>query len=425
MTPKTVAIATDIWTANYPSKAVGSCSTTPQVGGRAVTSDFGQGGFLAAVLAALGLLGARRRAARVTTLAATVAACIGLVACSGGSEGTPPLDAGHAKDARARDAQPDAKGRVDVSTARDSGADVGEVSAVDSGGDSALRVAPLVAPPNQWTWTYIPGSACADGSQTGFAINPASPASTDTLVFLEGGGACWDGTSCWGPVSSAFYVATGYGQAAFQTDPQVAAIYLLNRANTANPFRDKNIVYIPYCTGDVFAGSNVTTLSYAGVSHETHFVGYDNLTLFLRYITATFPDTSRLWLAGDSAGGFGAALNFEHVQGALPKARVDVIDDSGQPVEPGPGRWAVWSNAWNMQLPAGCPGCKTDPGAFVDYYSAKYPQQRFGLISYAYDTVISPFMGLTLAEFQPELYALAGHMDVAWPDGHYFVIGAA
>ena len=69
---------------------------------------------------------------------------------------------------------------------------------------------------------------CADGSQTGFAINPAPTPSNDALIFLEGGGACWDGTTCWGPVSTAFYVATGYGEAAFETDPQLPAIYLLD-----------------------------------------------------------------------------------------------------------------------------------------------------------------------------------------------------
>ncbi len=263
---------------------------------------------------------------------------------------------------------------------------------------------------------------CADGSQTGFAINPAPTPSNDALIFLEGGGACWDGTTCWGPVSTAFYVATGYGEAAFETDPQLPAIYLLDRTNTVNPFRDMNIVYVPYCTGDVFAGDNVTTLEYLGVSHVTHFKGYENLGLFLAYVAATFPDLSRVWLAGDSAGGFGAALNFEHVQTALPRARVDVLDDSGQPIAPAAGLWTTWSNAWNIQLPAACSGCKAGPGAFVSYYSGRYPNQRFGLISYQYDIVISPFMDISLTQFNTELYALAADMDSGWPNGHYFII---
>jgi len=339
--------------------------------------------------------------------------CLALTACSGGAASTTSKgDAGsHNADSSV--------GPVKVT-------DAGLAADAPRGSpDASPAVAPLVVPANQWTWTDIPGAACADGTQTGFAVNPAASASKDVLIFLEGGGACWDGTSCWGPVSTSFYVATGYGQAAFATDPQVAAIYLLDRTNASNPFADKNIVYVPYCTGDVFSGSRVTSLDYLGISHETHFVGYENLTIYLRYVAATFPDAERVWLAGDSAGGFGAALNFEHVQNALPGTRVDVLDDSGQPIQPGPGLWTTWMTAWNMQLPAGCSTCATGPGALADYYTTKYPSQRFGLISYAHDTVISPFMGLTLGQFNTELLALAAHMDASWTDGHYFIIPGA
>jgi hypothetical protein len=270
----------------------------------------------------------------------------------------------------------------------------------------------------------IPGAACLDGSETGIAINPAPTPSDDLLIFMEGGGACWDGTSCWGPVSTSFYVATGYGSLEYATDPQ-AALYILDRSNAANPFKDMNMVFIPYCTGDVLAGDRVTTLDYLGISHATHFVGYDNITVFLRSIAATFPHVSHAWLSGDSAGGFGAALNWEHVQDALPAAKVEVLDDSGQPIEPAPGRWATWEAAWNLQLPAGCPGCKTDPGAFVAYYSAKYPNQRFGLVSYQYDIVISPFMDLTLTQFNTELLGLAANMDSSWTNGKYFIIAGS
>jgi hypothetical protein len=291
--------------------------------------------------------------------------------------------------------------------------------------DAPPSVPPLDASAGAWTWVDVPGSSCADGTPTGFAINPAPAGSPGLLLFLEGGGACWDATTCWGPVSTAFYVQTGYDQLAFETDPQVAAIYLLDRANPANPFAAMNMVYVPYCTGDVFAGNRVTTLSYLGIGHETHFVGYENLGLYLEYVRSTFPGANRVWLAGDSAGGFGAALNFDHVQRALPNARVDVLDDSGQPIEPAPGLWSTWTAAWNVQLPQGCTACATSVGAFVDEYRTLYPGHRFGLVSYEYDTVISTFMGLSLPQFQTELYGLAAHVDATWPDARYFVLPGA
>ena len=85
----------------------------------------------------------------------------------------------------------------------------------------------------------------------------------------------------------------------------------------------------------------------------------------------------------------------------------------------------MWIDAWNAQLPAGCPGCKTDPGAFVDYFQGNYPSSRFGLVSYQYDTVISTFMGLSLTQFNTELLGLASNMDAHWPNGHYFIIQGA
>jgi Pectinacetylesterase len=304
--------------------------------------------------------------------------------------------------------------------------DAGSTKSDDSGilhkeaGAGLPKVTPLSAPPNQWTWSYIPGTQCLDGSQTGFAINPATTPTNDVLLFFEGGGACWDATTCWGPVSTSFYVATGYGQAEFETDPQVD-LYILDRTSTVNPFANMNMIFVPYCSGDVFSGNKQTTLSYVGVDHATSFVGYENVTLFLAYLAATYPDAANVWLAGDSAGGFGAALNFEHAQSSLPSAKVQVLDDSGQPIAPAAGMWSTWMSAWNMQLPSACTSCQTGPGAFVDYYAMKYPNQRFGLLSYTYDLVIAPFMGLTETQFNMELMSLAGDIDQQWPNGHYFI----
>jgi hypothetical protein len=183
-----------------------------------------------------------------------------------------------------------------------------------------------------------------------------------------------------------------------------------------------NMVYVPYCTGDVHAGDNVVTYNYLGVDHVTHHVGSRNLTAILQHLAATFRATTRIWLAGDSAGGFGAAINFGRVQDAFPGARVDVLDDSGQPIQPDPMRWPLWRAAWNIHFPPDCANCANDIGAFVDYYRDRYPGHRFGLISYTNDSVITTFMGLTAPQFNTELTALGSHMDATWPTGHYYFI---
>ena len=182
-------------------------------------------------------------------------------------------------------------------------------------------------------------------------------------------------------------------------------------------------MYVPYCTGDSYSGDKATILTYLGIEHETHFVGHRNMALYLSRLIATFSQAKRVWLAGDSAGGFGASFSFGTVQEAFgSKARVD---DSGQPIDPAPATWAQWRSAWNMQLPADCPACQNGPSGFVDYYRSKYPKNRFGLISYEYDIVIAPFMNLTLGEFHTELTTLLDHFDASFTNGRYFVLPGA
>jgi hypothetical protein len=65
------------------------------------------------------------------------------------------------------------------------------------------------------------------------------------------------------------------------------------------------------------------------------------------------------------------------------------------------------------------------PAGYVDYYRVKYPGSHYGLISFEYDTVIAPFMNISLATFHDELYAMADHVDATWPNGRYFVIAGA
>jgi hypothetical protein len=80
----------------------------------------------------------------------------------------------------------------------------------------------------------------------------------------------------------------------------------------------------------------------------------------------------------------------------------------------------LWRQAWNVHIPADCPACVDDIGAFIDYYRQHYPGHRFGLLSYTNDSVITTFMNLTPTQFNTELNALADHMDSTWPDGKYF-----
>lgn len=100
---------------------------------------------------------------------------------------------------------------------------------------------------------------------------------------------------------------------------------LFNRQGFGNPFKDYNDVFVPYCTGDLHAGTKVTTYGSKATSH----VGFLNMSAYLKRLVPTFPDAERIFLFGSSAGGFGVGVNWYRVQGAFPAARVDLVLLSG------------------------------------------------------------------------------------------------
>ena len=55
--------------------------------------------------------------------------------------------------------------------------------------------------PEKWTWVPFADAKCRDGSSTGIAVNPSS-GSDKLMIFLQGGGACFNATTCAGNPSS-------------------------------------------------------------------------------------------------------------------------------------------------------------------------------------------------------------------------------
>jgi hypothetical protein len=200
---------------------------------------------------------------------------------------------------------------------------------------------------------------------------------------------------------------------------------VFNRADMRNPFRDASFVFVPYCTGDIHTGNRVTTHRWGGRPYVTYHVGYHNLEVFLRRLVPTFPDVDRIWLMGASAGGFGVAMNWEHVQSAFPMARVDVLDDSGPPLSPPGPRWALLRDAWDMHYPPACTGCALSMDALTDYYLARYPApHRFALLSYVRDLTITAYLGVTQEVFEQSLLGMARtHLDGHANAAYYFLPG--
>lgn len=250
----------------------------------------------------------------------------------------------------------------------------------------------IQAPNETWTWVPFDDAFCANGSTTGIGVN-LTDKSKNVIIFMMGGGACWNQLTCY--LAKTAVNLDGYGEAKFNSDVNgVLASSLFDRDDPENPTKDFSFVFVPYCTGDVHSGN--AEQEYGG--KKTKHAGFANMTAYLSRIVPTFPDATRVVLSGSSAGGFGAGMNWWRTQKAFGSIRVDMIDDSGPPL-PAPylseDRENEWRNAWNLNgsLPPDCPDCKDSLSALITYYTEKFTTQRAALLSYTKDNVISAFYG--------------------------------
>jgi hypothetical protein len=244
-----------------------------------------------------------------------------------------------------------------------------------------------------WTWVAVPEAQCRDGSATGFWVNPNS-ASKKLMIFLEGGGACFNSFTCQNNPASAPGGGTYSG----------SSQGIMNRGDTSNPVSDWNIVEFPYCTGDVFAGA-APNASVSGVTGMQQFVGYANVAAFLKRIVPTFPSVTQVLLTGVSAGGFGSSANYGQVARAFAPVPVTLLDDSGpQMRDPYLAKCLLQEQAmlWRFDktILAECGSDCPDMGSFpidASRHTAKmYPQVPLALIEATDDSVITGFFGFGL-----------------------------
>jgi hypothetical protein len=277
-----------------------------------------------------------------------------------------------------------------------------------SAGDAKVDAgdaAPVTATPNQWTWIDVPGSACDDGTPTGFAVNPGT--GKDLLIYFEGGGACWDYATCY-ILNSASHGPVG--QAQWNARAAQINVGPFDRARASNPFRASSYAYIPYCTGDLHGGTHIQAYTALADTRMHHHVGRTNAELYLQRIRATWPGATRVVVSGTSAGGFGATLNYDLIRGAFPAAKMALVDDAGPLLEKEGIPYTVrgpWFTNWHLgdTVDALCPDCRDDLSSLYTVLSRKYPGDRMALLSALQDPVISVFFSLSLQQFEASLRA--------------------
>jgi len=254
--------------------------------------------------------------------------------------------------------------------------------------------ASLGVPLETWTWVDVPGMACGNGTPTGFAINRSTQSDKLVIVF-EGGGACWDPATCYGilvPVAASHL--DGYNAQTFASEQgQLESHWAFQRSDPTSLFHDATWVFVPYCTGDLHAGTQSVDYMALGQTRTMHHVGGTNVDAMLaRLAPYTF---DQIFAIGISAGGFGIQLNWDRITAAFPSATTHVLADGAQLVPVQADRWSAMKAQWAMRFPQGCTTCADGLGNLAAYWRASAPAGggRYGLLASLQDSVLGLYFG--------------------------------
>lgn len=180
------------------------------------------------------------------------------------------------------------------------------------------------------------GAVCGNGSQYKFFVNRV-PHTRNTIIYMEGGGACWDYASCTGQ--------TGVRGARNPNGIPDDYMNLLNPgASLVSPFVTRlspfdavktqgwNMIYVPYCTGDIYSGDRVAVYNDpAGVKPPLvwHHNGTRNVRAVVSWLKDNLPRPTQMLSTGCSAGGAGSLTNYGPLRRDMAPTRGYLINDSG------------------------------------------------------------------------------------------------
>lgn len=250
----------------------------------------------------------------------------------------------------------------------------------------------------------IPGgeTVCLYDTEYSFFVRPADPPTDNLMVYFQGGGACWDGFTCGaiGQFASVYEITDDhmdfYTEGYFDFD------------NEANPVADYNIVFAPYCSGDVHGGDSVVTFDVPaeqlGVDFDeitVNFNGFNNSRAVMDWTFENFAEPEEVMVSGCSAGGYGATYNAPYIMDNYSDVQVVHVADAATGVTP-----TAWQGyeTWNFleNLPEFVPGLAE---ATLDTYNnnlsttsmaAAFPENTFAQYNAFLDNVQIGFYGLLI-----------------------------
>jgi len=194
----------------------------------------------------------------------------------------------------------------------------------------------------------------ADGSEYYLLANKGAAAENKLIIYFSGGGVAWDAMTAAHPISLGNVMKNGKIKYYFPNIPffKVSTLGgLLKNNNPDNPFKDWNIIYIPYSTGDLHIGNASKEYTDAkGKPFTMRYNGQANTRAALEWITNHFSAPEKILIAGESAGGFGAAFWAPEIAKSYPDARIYQYSDGSYL---NADRWPdIIDNEWNANFAA-------------------------------------------------------------------------
>lgn len=184
-----------------------------------------------------------------------------------------------------------------------------------------------------WKKVIIPGATCGSGHPYVVWYEKRDP--KKLAVEFMGGGACWSKQSCFGGKLRAWMFPL----------PQLPIMSRVSIAHPdSSPFWDNSMIYFPYCTGDVHAGTHIAKYG----SKKAYHTGHKNIELALKFLNEEniidFKRVEQLSLTGSSAGAIGALAHTMTFDNYVPERAERVLIADAPGLHFGKNFWKKFSN---------------------------------------------------------------------------------
>lgn len=297
------------------------------------------------------------------------------------------------------------------------------------------NVGPAPASFNKWEAIEAPaesGASCGNGTPYRFFVNRTTNAANmaKTVIVFEGGGACWEQNACQmkdGVLGATNYkgiptnyMSTGLALGGLIT-PFTSRTHPLQKVQT----QSWNIIYAPYCTGDVHTGNKTAVYGDAdpGAPITYYHRGFKNGEAVANWVGRYLPKQDKLLVTGFSAGGVGATAMYGLIRLADQPKQSALLGDSGPlfqvdrnatPDEaPSVLLHAKIRTAWGLDGDNGLAskmiatfptaGTVDNLGSLTTGLAKVFPQDRLGYAVFQRDAIFSSF---SYTKFYPEIAAV-------------------